>query len=828
MIALRAAAGVSAVCLFSNGFAHADPTLVLGEHEYFTMPGLDVMSFQDTYPEGHQGGVSIIQNGVRVATNGDVRLEATPGQWQPVPKLERRDVNRRENTIAVTLSYPDPEKDRKGFNPIEYPDLKLRYIVKVKAERGSVHITVDLDRPLPVEWVGKVGFNLELFPVSLFGKAWILDDASGIFPRQPNGPHKATSAGEPAAIPYAIGKHLVIAPEVDSQRMVIESQRAPLELLDGRVVNQNGWFVVRSVVPGGATQGAIDWTVAPNALHGWKYKPVIHVSQVGYHPAQNKTAVIELDPSDKALRNATLVRISEVGKREKVLSALPKTEDTFLRYRYAKFDFSVVKREGVYQVEYGVSHTEPFRIARDLYRRHVWQPTLEYFLPVQMCHMRVTDAYRVWHGLCHMDDALMAPISSLHFDGYAQGPKTLTKFASLEPVPDMNSGGWHDAGDDDLRVESQVGEAYILTLAHESFAVDFDATTIDQKLHAVELHRPDGKPDILQQIEHGMLNVVGAYKSLGRLYRGVISPTLRQYILTGDVANQTDNLVYDRHLKSNERTATRSGRGDDRRVFTEDNPARELTAAAGIAAASRALRGYNDGLSKECLDIAEKLWKAHATVAAVALDSKIHAATELYLTTRALEYQTFLKSHSTDIARDIKNLGWVVGRALPLIHDAPLTTQVNAAVELYARELETMSRRNPFGVPYEPVIWGAGWNIQKFGVEQYFLHKSFPQSIGTEAMYHALEFVLGCHPGENTASFASGVGSRSMTTAYGYNRADYGYIPGGVVSGTALIRPDFPELKDFPYLWQQAEYVLGGGSSNFMFLVLAANQLLSQ
>lgn len=51
--------------------------------------------------------------------------------------------------------------------------------------------------------------------------------------------------------------------------------------------------------------------------------------------------------------------------------------------------------------------------------------------------------------------------------------------------------------------------------------------------------------------------------------------------------------------------------------------------------------------------------------------------------------------------------------------------------------------------------------------------------------------------------------------------------PGGVTSGTALIRPDFPEVKDFPYLWQQMEYVLGGGSSNYLFLVLAADQVLS-
>jgi endoglucanase len=90
-----------------------------------------------------------------------------------------------------------------------------------------------------------------------------------------------------------------------------------------------------------------------------------------------------------------------------------------------------------------------------------------------------------------------------------------------------------------------------------------------------------------------------------------------------------------------------------------------------------------------------------------------------------------------------------------------------------------------------------------------------------------LNFILGVHPGSNTASFASGVGSRSATVAYGINRADWSYIPGGVVSGTALIRPDFPELLDWPYLWQQQEYVMGGGATNFMFLVLAANQFLS-
>jgi len=84
------------------------------------------------------------------------------------------------------------------------------------------------------------------------------------------------------------------------------------------------------------------------------------------------------------------------------------------------------------------------------------------------------------------------------------------------------------------------------------------------------------------------------------------------------------------------------------------------------------------------------------------------------------------------------------------------------------------------------------------------------------------------HPGENTSSFASGVGSRSLTVAYGVNRADWSYIPGGVASGTGIIRPDLPELKIWPFFWQQTEYVIGGGSENFMFLVLAVDKFYNR
>ncbi len=61
-------------------------------------------------------------------------------------------------------------------------------------------------------------------------------------------------------------------------------------------------------------------------------------------------------------------------------------------------------------------------------------------------------------------------------------------------------------------------------------------------------------------------------------------------------------------------------------------------------------------------------------------------------------------------------------------------------------------------------------------------------------------------------------------SCYGVNRADWFY-PGRCHLRTALICPDFPELKAWPFFWQQTEYVMGGGATNFMFLVSLLNKL---
>ncbi len=797
--------------------------LLINDQNYFELPGLNVMVFEDIYPEGHQGGVGFIQHGVRVATNGDVRLELTPGQFQPIPKVGPRTVDKENNVITVKLWYPDSAINRKGFNPIFYPDLTFTYQIRVVGEKDYFKIYVDMDKPVPAEWEGKIGFNLELFPYDLFGKTWMMDAKSGFFPPQANGPVDGDQA-----VPMATGKKLVVAPEEDKQRFSIESATADLQLLDGRIRHSNGWFVVRSAIPSGATKNAIEWTVKVNRIPGWKAEPVVHTSQVGYHPGQSKTAVIELDAADRNISNVSLVKITGEDKESIVKSGKPKTWGKFLRYNCLLFDFSDVQEEGTYKVRYGDYQSNPFIISPDIYKRHVWQPTVEVFLPVQMCHMKVVDAYHVWHDACHLDDAIMAPTDSILFDGYKQGPSTLTRYKPGDRVPGLNAGGWHDAGDDDLRVESQAITMQLLSLAWEEFRPELDATTIDQAARLVKIHIADGKPDILQQIEHGALTVLGGYENLGRVYRGIIVPTIEQYTMVGAPSGQTDNVNYSKSVNYNGKFENRAGVNDDRQVYTEENPSNEYAAIIGLAASARALKDYDAKLADRCLKAATGLWKMERKLGPWHLSQQINAACELLLTTNDAEYRNFLIAMTDSIAKRISRVGWYVVRTIPVVNDNNYKTKIETALAGFAKEIEAQGAETPYGVPYRPHIWGAGWNIQEFGMRQYYLSKHFPDLFSIDYMYNALNFVLGCHPGVNTASFASGVGSKSVTSAYGFYRVYDYYIPGGVVSGTALIRPDLAELKEFPYLWQQTEYVMGGGETNYLFLVLAADKMLGK
>jgi hypothetical protein len=394
-----------------------------------------------------------------------------------------------------------------------------------------------------------------------------------------------------------------------------------------------------------------------------------------------------------------------------------------------------------------------------------------------------------------------------------QGPSTLSTFEPGQHVPNLNRGGWHDAGDYDLRIESQVATVWGLADMVEEFGLDYDATTIDQSNKVVEIHQPDGKNDALQQIEHGLITILNGSIFLGKPYRGIVENNLRQYVHLGDAATMTDNVP---------------GNADDRWVFTEDNPERALYVAAGVAAAARVIKDYNHQMYLASLELPLAIWKSESPKVKRA-EPKILALSELILLTKGKHYIDELVAMKKEVVQDIANSGWAVGKVFQLIPDPDFRRDVTDAVAKHLAALNANSQKDsPYGVPYKPNIWGAGWDIQRKAVEHYYLWKAWPELGSKDLFLNALNFIVGVHPGENTASFASGIGSKSAIVAYGANRADWSYIPGGVVSGTALIRPDLPEFKVWPFFWQQTEYVMGDGATNFPFLVLAAKKVFEK
>ena len=789
--------------------------------EYLETPGFNVLVFHDYYPEGKQGGIEFIHHDERVATNGYLSVDLPDGRSFPRPEKADRTVDLENNTITAKVSTPDFDLD---------------YSIRIRPENKKVHLIIDLEKPIPEEWKDRVTFDLLFYPVAYRGKTYQLGNNYGVFPVEGLGPMSKNSMGQLKSIPMATGRELIIAPEDEALKLKIESLTDELSLTDGRNTSLGGWFILSTTIPEGVTTNAMEWIISPNLIKGWIREPVIGISQVGYHPDQVKRAIIELDKRTGQLEKAVLSRINQDGTVTPVYSGVPVGWGNFLRYIYTVFDFTDISDPGLYQVSYGTKSSEPFIIDRDVYQKSVWQPTLEIYFPVQMCHMRIRDRVRVWHGACHLDDALQAPLAIEHTDGYRSYAVTETDFRPMTTVPGLNRGGWHDAGDNDLAAGSQAQTTFFLALADETFNIDVDQTTVDQEDLFVEVRHPDGIQDLEQQIEHGVINLLSGYRASGHSFAGIIA-TREGRAFLGDVASLTDHLFYDASLKPDEIRNGRSGKADDRWVFTNKDTGLEYEVITALAAASRILRGYNDDLAEECLQTAIKAWnfeqnhdpviQPNAYVPRDYKSQEILATSELLITTRENIYKERLTDLLPVIKDNIDRVGWSVVRAKELIDNGEFINAMEEALQSYKSELDSTLSENPFGVPWNPRVWGIGWNIQQYALQQYYLSKAYPDIFDRENILRVVNYVLGCHPGSNT-SFVSGIGAHSLTVAYGFNMHWWSYIPGGMASGTALIRPDFPELKEpFPFLWQQTEYVMPGAAS-YIFCVLAADNLLNK
>ena len=316
-----------------------------------------------------------------------------------------------------------------------------------------------------------------------------------------------------------------------------------------------------------------------------------------------------------------------------------------------------------------------------------------------------------------------------------------------------------------------------------------------------------------------------------------------------------------------------SGRPDDRWIFTTDNLFFEWNAIAALAAASDVLKGWDDALAKDCLETAIKAWnqqKAHPTPAgagfggpapaggvlaasqgavagtqngrngrgssgaptssgatsgqtaptgpgrgAFSVGPDWSAALELTIATKGAEpYKSRLKEMFPQMItpEQMGVRGWTAVRALPYL-DASAKDQMRGAVKTYMASLDKQLDATPFGVPPSLGTWGGSGAVVDMAIRMYFLHKTFPDLVGPEYTLRAVNYILGTHPVSST-SYVAGVGTVSKTKTYSNNRADNSYIPGAVIPGYIIIKPDFPEcIDDFGFLWFEDEAVVAGSAS---------------
>ena len=191
------------------------------------------------------------------------------------------------------------------------------------------------------------------------------------------------------------------------------------------------------------------------------------------------------------------------------------------------------------------------------------------------------------------------------------------------------------------------------------------------------------------------------------------------------------------------------------------------------------------------------------------------AALELAIATNGAEpYKSRLKELFPQMIspQQLGGRGWTAIRALPYLDAERQRPTPGSSEDLYGRSRQAVGCHAVRRTPKHGDLGGSG-SVVDMAIRMYFLHKAFPDLVGPEYTLRAANYILGTHPVSST-SYVAGVGTVSKTKTYSNNRADNAYIPGAVIPGYIVIKPDFPEcIDDFGFLWFEDEAVVAGSAS---------------
>lgn len=798
--------------LFGEIF-RVNPDLSLGNGDY------SIIIFQNDYGVGKQSGIEIVRSNDRIASNGTIRIELVDGEILTDPEvMSKKALN--DSSIQVDLKFPSQ-------------NVKFRLIIQYMSDFLRIETIPDEENDLSM--IKNYAFEMDVYWAYYAGKTYHSEKSSGILPHDYLG-GTYLAQNEVHTHNLAEGPEISLAPEDDFYALkFIAPDHNRLSLRDDRYNHKIGWYTLSKESDSPKKNNLLK--IKLNSPIELNNIPELIFPEIGYHSHQPKDIILEFLEKPEDLQKCRLFRMNSDGEEFEVLQSQAVYWGKYFRYEYYKFSFDTVSQEGLYCVMYGEnSKSRYFEISDDIYESHVWQPTLTQFMPVQMCHMRVVDRNHIWHDACHLDDGLQVPVNKSIYDGFRQYGETETPFLPNTTIPGMNTGGWHDAGDDDINTNSNGINIYSLLLAVEEFDLYADETLIDFDKKNTIMNHPDGKNDAIQQIIHGLNWLLAPFNHGDHSYAGVISSSFTQYLHTGDWASYSDNLFYDPKLPEDSTNAHFSGKFDDRYVFTNKDSRRDCFVAAIFAASYRVLKDQYPDLAIRCLNKAKMIWKKESSEPPVIqhnvgnppnyYENLFNASVELYLATHDNIYLEYIVANQEDIFNEFESIAWTISRVIDDITDYNFSHKFNNQLITYSDSFREQLSKSPFGTLDPDQIWGTGWEILWKLYKHYYLVKKYPELFPESNIFNGVHYQLGRHPGANI-SLVSGVGSRKPIPAFGINRDHMHYTVGGVFSGPSKIKPDFFELRDdTPYIWQQSEYIISGAGP-YIFVVLAAEYFLN-
>ncbi|MDJ0737417.1 MAG: glycoside hydrolase family 9 protein [Nostocaceae cyanobacterium] len=498
----------------------------------------------------------------------------------------------------------------------------------------------------------------------------------------------------------------------------------------------------------------------------------IVINQIGYYANSPKAGFLVngMDPENPVeLVNAKTkktVLIPELGSSY---------QDKDSKDIIQNINFTAVKEDGTYYLQYGKVKSYPFQISKNVYQSP-WKKLLRsYYL--QRCGVAINDkSTGVQHSVCHLNDGLIA-----HQDKFNPQGKLID-----------GKGGWHDAGDYGKYITPTAVTIGRLLSLYEQYPKLFT----DKQLSIPE--SGNGIPDVLDEVKIGLDWMLKMQRQDGAVYRKLSGKKWPGEILPNE--DNQPRFVYG--------------------VSTSDT----ATFAAAMAMAGRIYKPYNQKLAQQYLKAAETAWNYLQTEPVMKVnwvegddsgsgnylanaidteetlktdkDDRIWAASELYITTGKSNFQKYLVETipSFDYGlfewKDPSPLGmtdYLFQKRQP--SSEALKNQIKEKLLKRANTLLKRVQTSPYRMANQRFIWASNKMTAEEGITLFYAYKLTGNQAYLQAAVDQVDYLLGRN--HFNKSFVSGVGTNFVQNVHHrIARAKKIVIPGLLVGGANTLAQD--------------------------------------